>query len=109
MKLNRPQEAEETYLTALKYDSENADIYYNVSGTVCAHRQSEDNRLYSFSKRNIRTTYFQLGVVLLEQQRGQEALPFFNNALKYNPDHRVCVTMSRRPQFSCSRKCSTQP
>ena len=30
MKLNKPKEAEETYLTALKYDNENADIYYNV-------------------------------------------------------------------------------
>lgn len=36
MKLNRPKEAEETYLTALKYDNENADIYYNVCSKLPA-------------------------------------------------------------------------
>ena len=34
MKLNRPKEAEDTYLTALKYDNENADIYYNVRSKI---------------------------------------------------------------------------
>ena len=32
---------------------------------------------------------FKLGVVLLEQQKGVEALRYFNKALKINPEHRV--------------------
>jgi len=54
MKLNRTAQAQEVYEQALLYDSENADIYYN------------------------------LGVVFLEQGKSQQAHVYFNKAIGKN-------------------------
>ena len=59
LRLGRGEEALAQYNTALKYDKNNADIYYN------------------------------LGVVYLESKKHQEAMNLFNNALRINPNHQV--------------------
>ncbi|KAG0699039.1 Transmembrane and TPR repeat-containing protein [Chionoecetes opilio] len=60
----RTKEAQEVYERALFYDSTNPDIYYN------------------------------LGVVLLEQGRAQQALAYLDKALEMDPDHQQALLNS---------------
>lgn len=64
MKLNRTAQAQEVYEQALLYDSENADIYYN------------------------------LGVVFLEQGKSQQAHVYFNKAIDLYPEHEQALLNS---------------
>lgn len=64
MKLNRTAQAQEVYEQALLYDSENADIYYN------------------------------LGVVFLEQGKSQQAHVYFNKAIELYPEHEQALLNS---------------
>ncbi|KAF2359103.1 Tetratricopeptide repeat, partial [Trinorchestia longiramus] len=61
---DRTKEAQEVYERALFYDSTNPDIYYN------------------------------LGVVLLERGRAQQALAYLDKALEMDPDHQQALLNS---------------
>lgn len=44
IKLNRTKEAQEVYERALFYDSNNPDIYYNVSFRASAHARGKESK-----------------------------------------------------------------
>ncbi|GIX68929.1 protein O-mannosyl-transferase TMTC3 [Caerostris extrusa] len=64
IRLNRTQEAQKVYEKALQFDDGNPDIYYN------------------------------LGVVYLEQRKMDQALYYFEKALKINPEHEQALLNS---------------
>lgn len=76
LRLNRSDEAQAVYERALTFESDNADLYYN------------------------------LGVVFIEQGKPQQALAHFHQALQIEPDHfqvrgadGMCLGLDYNPAF----------
>lgn len=102
IKLNRTKEAQEVYERALLYDSNNPDIYYNVSRTSSLSTPLDLIKLPSI---------FQLGVVFLEQGKASQALAYLDKALEIDPDHEQALLNSAillqefgRPDFRRTAK-----
>lgn len=91
IKMNRTKEAQQVYERALLYDSNNPDIYYNVSGFLmrpkCAANIVADYNVSLFG-------FLQLGVVLLEQGMESQAMACFDKALELNPEHEPALLNS---------------
>ncbi|ERL91949.1 hypothetical protein D910_09272 [Dendroctonus ponderosae] len=85
IKLNRTKEAQEVYERALLYDSNNPDIYYNVSQISFASTVECSFKLPSI---------FQLGVVFLEQGKASQALAYLDKALEIDPEHEQALLNS---------------
>jgi len=88
LKLNRTKEAQEVYERALFYDTDNPDIYYNVSIADLCRR----NFLHNIVSYLI--PFLQLGVVLLEQGKHSQALAYLDKALEFDPDHEQALLNS---------------
>ncbi|ENN79047.1 hypothetical protein YQE_02954, partial [Dendroctonus ponderosae] len=102
IKLNRTIEAQEVYERALLYDSNNPDIYYNVSRISSASTLQCSLKLPSI---------FQLGVVFLEQGKASQALAYLDKALEIDPEHEQALLNSAillqefgRPDFRKTAK-----
>jgi len=89
LKLNRTKEAQEVYERALFYDTDNPDIYYNVSIVHPCRRNCLQNVVFT-----LLLFTFQLGVVLLEQGKHSQALAYLDKALEFDPDHEQALLNS---------------
>lgn len=87
LKLNRTKEAQEVYERALFYDTDNPDIYYNVSIYGPCVWDVLSNNISVFKS-------LQLGVVLLEQGKHSQALAYLDKALEFDPDHEQALLNS---------------
>lgn len=87
LKLNRTKEAQEVYERALFYDTDNPDIYYNVSIYGPSVWDVLSNNISVFKS-------LQLGVVLLEQGKHSQALAYLDKALEFDPDHEQALLNS---------------
>lgn len=88
LKLNRTKEAQEVYERALFYDTDNPDIYYNVS-TIHPYSFIHLILFFIFSYIPLK-----LGVVLLEQGKHSQALAYLDKALEFDPDHEQALLNS---------------
>lgn len=77
LKLNRSEEAETVYRTALLFDDSNADIHYNVRTD------------FYLAKHFFLNNFVQLGVVAIETGQLNQAVEHFETAIRLNPRHPV--------------------
>ncbi|XP_006818380.1 protein O-mannosyl-transferase TMTC3-like [Saccoglossus kowalevskii] len=112
LKLNRSDDAVDNYMTALKYEKDNADIYYNLGvvlkhlinldfvnekvyfnlGMLATDAKEIDNAKKWFDKaieykEDFRSALFNQALMLSQQKRDMESLPYLEKLLQLHPNH----------------------
>lgn len=93
IKLNRTKEAQEVYERALFYDSNNPDIYYNVTIEIKFSYTSKTSYVPNTTNLSL-LTLLKLGVVFLEQGKASQALAYLDKALEFDPEHEQALLNS---------------